>query len=59
MSNVETSGAIEKVALPANAYRPLPKGEHYQPPVGPEVRIPEATFRSVAESSPGRNHDVA
>ena len=48
MSNVETSGAIEKVALPANAYRPLPKGEHYQPPVGPEVRIPEATFRSVA-----------
>jgi putative OPT family oligopeptide transporter len=48
MRTVETARAIDKVALPANAYKPLQKGEQYVPPVGPEVHIPEATFRSVA-----------
>jgi len=48
MGTIETSRVIDKVVLPANAYRPLHKGEQYRPPVGPEARIPEATLRSVA-----------
>jgi putative OPT family oligopeptide transporter len=48
MSTAETVRAPDKVALPANAYKPLQKGEQYRPPVGPEAHVPEATFRSVA-----------
>jgi len=48
MSSVESTHTIEKVVLPANAYKPLQKGEHYRPPVPAEARLPEATFRSVA-----------
>ncbi len=48
MSTVETVRTIEKITLPANAYKPLPKGERYQPPVPPDAAIPETTFRSVA-----------
>jgi putative OPT family oligopeptide transporter len=45
---VESKPVAEKVSLPANAYRPLAKGEEYRPPVPASAAIPEATFRSVA-----------
>jgi len=47
MNTARTTATIEQVTLPANAYKPLQKGERYQPPVPAEATIPEATFRSV------------
>ena len=40
--------APDTKSLPANAYVPLAPGEEYRPVVPAEVRIPEATVRSVA-----------
>ena len=48
MSSVATTQTVDKVVLPANAYKPLQKGEQYRPPVPAEAHLPEATFRSVA-----------
>ncbi len=48
MSAIETIQTVDKVALPANAYKPLQKGERYRPPVPAAARLPETTFRSVA-----------
>ena len=48
MSTVEPDRTSDKVVLPANAYKPLAKGEVYRPPVPAEAQIPEFTFRAVA-----------
>jgi putative OPT family oligopeptide transporter len=40
--------ASETKSLPENAYRPLNPGEVYRPVVPAPVRLPEATWRSVA-----------
>ncbi len=48
MSTVGASPVTDNIVLPANAYKPLQKGEHYRPPVPAEANLPEATFRSVA-----------
>src|SRR5512133_118664 len=48
MVTVESTRAVDKITLPANAYKPLQQGERYQPPVPAEAAVPEATVRSVA-----------
>ena len=48
MNIAESDRTGGKVVLPANAYKPLARGEEYRPPVPAEARLPESTFRAVA-----------